>query len=71
MKLDAAEEKPGRIKPEAVARKLAAIRNRENLKLLKQIEARPQLVEMLWFVQAMSLRPGELSKRLHASTPNG
>jgi hypothetical protein len=58
------EEQPkiGRIKPETVARKLAAIRNRENLPALKQIEAQPRLVEMLWYLQAMSLQPGGLYK---------
>lgn len=62
MKSESTDLKLGRIKPEDVARKLAAIRNRENLKSLKQIEERPRLVEMLWFVQAMSLRPGGLGK---------
>src|SRR4051812_46298739 len=57
-----ARESCGRLKPEDVARKLAAIRNLENLTTLKQIEQQPRLVELLWFVQAMSLRPGGLSK---------
>src|ERR1043165_5113303 len=56
------EEKPNRIKPEDVARKLAAIRDHKNLKALKQLDERPRLVELLWFVQAVSLRPGGLVK---------
>jgi hypothetical protein len=45
-----------------VAAKLAAIRNYEYPEIQRQIEERPRLVELLWFVQAMSLRPGGLAK---------
>jgi hypothetical protein len=48
------------IRPEAVAKKLAAVRNREKPDLLNQIDQRPVLVELLWFIQAMSLQPGGL-----------
>lgn len=50
------------IRPEILAGKLAAIRNHEYPELLKQITERPRLVELLWFIQAMSLRPGSLVK---------
>jgi hypothetical protein len=50
------------IRPELVAGKLAAIRNYEYPRIQRQIEERPRLIELLWFVQAMSLRPGGLAK---------
>lgn len=50
------------IRPELVASKLAAIRNYEYPQLLEQITERPRLVELMWFIQAMSLRPGGLAK---------
>ena len=50
------------IRPELLAAKLAAIRNYENPALLAQMSANPRLVETLWFLQAMSLRPGGLLK---------
>jgi hypothetical protein len=45
-----------------VAAKLAAIRNYEFPEIQRQIEECPRMVEMLWFLQAMSLRPGGLAK---------
>jgi hypothetical protein len=50
------------IRPELLAGKLAAIRNYEYPELLDQMTANPRLVETLWFLQAMSLRPGGLLK---------
>ncbi|HOX58994.1 MAG TPA: hypothetical protein P5205_17700 [Candidatus Paceibacterota bacterium] len=50
------------IRPELLAAKLAAIRNFEYPALLDQVEVNPRLVETLWFLQAMSLRPGGLLK---------
>jgi len=50
------------IRPELLAAKLAAIRNYEYPKLLAQMSANSRLAEMLWFLQAMSLRPGGLLK---------
>jgi hypothetical protein len=56
---DAAE--PLRIvPPEILAGKIAAINNYEHPKLLEQLKAHPRFVEALWFLQAMSLRPGGL-----------
>src|SRR5216684_3003098 len=52
----------GIIRPELVAHKLAAIRNYEQPKLLAQIEDNPRLVEMLWFIQYVSMQPGGLVK---------
>ncbi len=48
------------IRPELLAGKLAAIRNYEHPKTLEQISERPRLVEMLWFIQFMSMQPGGL-----------
>lgn len=50
------------IRPELLAAKLAAIRNYEYPELAAQMTANPRLAEMLWFLQAMSLRPGGLLK---------
>ena len=44
--------------PTILAGKLQAIRNEEYPALLKQIKERPRLVELLWFIQAMSRLPG-------------
>ena len=52
----------GIIRPEAVAHKLAAIRNYECPELLRQITVNPRLVEMLWFIQYASMQPGGLAK---------
>lgn len=52
----------GIIRPETVAHKLAAIRNYEHPELLDQINANPRLVEMLWFLQFISMQPGGLVK---------
>ncbi len=45
-----------------MAAKLGAIANYEYPEIQRQIEERPRLVELLWFVQSMSLRPGGLAK---------
>src|SRR3954471_6874280 len=50
------------IRPELVASKLAALRNYESPEILKQLNERPRLVELLWFLQAMSRLPGGLPK---------
>lgn len=50
------------IRPELVAGKLAAIRNHEYPEALQDIANNPRLVEMLWFIQAMSFQPGGLSR---------
>ena len=50
------------IRPELVAGKLASIRNYEYPELLEQVNAKPRLVELMWFIQAMSIRPGGLLK---------
>lgn len=50
------------IRPELLAAKLAAIRNYEYPETLAQMTANSRLVETLWFLQAMSLRPGGLLK---------
>src|ERR1017187_5438711 len=52
----------GIIRPEAVADKLAAIRNHEYPELLAQITAQPRLAEMMWFLQYTSMQPGGLVK---------
>jgi hypothetical protein len=52
----------GIIRPESLARKLAAIRNYEYPELLAQLEAQPRIIEMLWFLQYMSMQPGGLVK---------
>ena len=46
--------------PSSLAAKLAAIWNYECPELLDQVTANPRLVEILWFLQAMSLRRGGL-----------
>ena len=51
-----------RIRPELLAAKLAAIRNHEDPQLLKALTERPRLVEMLWFIQFVSMQPGGLLK---------
>jgi AAA domain len=56
------ERQIGVIRPEEVAHKLAAIRNLEYPELLIQIEERPRLVEMLWFLQYESMQPGGLKR---------
>ena len=50
------------IRPELVAAKLAALRNYECPPVQRQIQERPRLVEMMWFIQAMSFQPGGLAK---------
>jgi hypothetical protein len=52
----------GTIKPEAVAKKLAAIRNHEYPELLAQLAAQPRIPEMLWALQRFSMQPGGLVK---------
>src|ERR1035441_2026328 len=52
----------GIIRPEAVADKLAAIRNHEYPELLAQITAQPRLPEIMWFLQHTSMQPGGLVK---------
>jgi DNA transposition AAA+ family ATPase len=49
-----------RIAPEALALKLQAVRNLEFLDVAEQLQTQPRLVEALWFLQAMSLKPGGL-----------
>jgi hypothetical protein len=51
-----------RIAPEKLAAKLDAIHDYQCPKLLEQITKRPRLVELLWFIQAMSMRAGGLAK---------
>jgi hypothetical protein len=50
------------IRPELLAAKLASIRNHEAPELLEEVTRRPRLVEMLWFIQYMSIQPGGLLK---------
>src|SRR4051794_16539126 len=50
------------INPQLVAAKLAAIGNYEQPTIFEQISAEPRLVELLWFIQAMSIQPGGLKK---------
>jgi hypothetical protein len=50
------------IRPEVVANKLAAIRNHEYPELYREIRENPEYLEMLWFLQAMSMEPGGLVK---------
>jgi AAA domain len=52
----------GAIRPEDVAKKLAAIRNHEYPVLLAQLADQPRLVEMMWFLQYTSTQPGGLVK---------
>lgn len=59
---ETAHQTVGIIRPEAVADKLAAIRNHEYPELLAQITARPRLAEMMWFLQHTSMQPGGLVK---------
>lgn len=54
------------VRPEDLARKLAAIHNYEDPELLRQIEANPRIPEILWYLQAMSLRPGGLARFVEA-----
>ncbi len=50
------------IHPEHVAEKLRAIRNHEYPELLKQITDQPRLVEVMGFIQYVSMQPGGLTK---------
>ena len=50
------------MRPELVAEKLQAIHNHEYPELLKQITEQPRLVEMMWFLQYVSMQPGGLVK---------
>ena len=52
----------GIIRPEDVAKKLAAIRNHEYPVLLEQLAAQPRLAELMWFLQYTSMQPGGLVK---------
>jgi hypothetical protein len=54
--------RPGPIRPEAVAAKLAAIRNYEHPESLEQITQRPRLIELMWHLQYESCQPGGLWK---------
>lgn len=54
--------RPGPIRPEDVASKLAAIRNYEHPEILEQITQRPRLVELMWHLQYESFQPGGLLK---------
>ncbi|MFO1499175.1 MAG: AAA family ATPase [Verrucomicrobiota bacterium] len=49
-----------RIRPDLLAAKLQAIRNLEHPELFEQLQENPRLVELLWYLQAMSLLPGGL-----------
>lgn len=48
------------VQPERVAGKIAAIRNYQLPRILDQMEANPRLVELMWFLQGMSLLEGGL-----------
>lgn len=50
------------IRPELLAAKLAAMRNHQNPELLRQVNDRPKLIELLWFLQFKSIQPGGLVK---------
>lgn len=50
----------GSIRPELLAAKMAAIRNLEYPAIAQQIDRRPRLAEMLWFLQWVSFQPGGL-----------
>jgi len=52
----------GIIRPEIVAAKLAAVRDYKHPEILKEIQAEARLVEVLWFIQFMSMQPGGLEK---------
>ncbi|MHC1762791.1 MAG: AAA family ATPase [Verrucomicrobiia bacterium] len=49
-----------RIPAQALATKLKAVRELEYPDLAKQLQEQPRLLEALWFVQAISMRPGGL-----------
>lgn len=55
------ERLPG-IRPEILTAKIRAIRDLEFPALSAQVEARPELLNLLWFVQDMSHQPGGLEK---------
>jgi hypothetical protein len=55
------------IRPDILAAKLQAIRNLEELTLADQVAENPRLVELLWFIQAVSMRPGGLEKFVEES----
>ncbi len=50
------------VSPEAVAIKLAKLRNYEYPMLLEKIIAQPRFVELLWLLEYMSWQPGGLDK---------
>jgi hypothetical protein len=52
----------GTVRPQDVAKKLAAIRNHEYPELRAQLTSRPRLAEVMWFLQYMSMQPGGLLK---------
>jgi len=57
------EPKPiGIVRPESVAKKLAAIRNYECPKMKAQVEANPRIPEVLLYLQYKSMQPGGLVK---------
>jgi len=63
MSTPAADNLP--ISPAAIASKLARLRNFENERVMSEINADPRLVELLWFIQYMSVpenNPGGLRK---------
>jgi hypothetical protein len=55
-------DNPAAIQPEVVAAKIAAINNFEQSKLMDEVAAQPRLIELLWFIQFMSMQPGGLKK---------
>jgi hypothetical protein len=60
---DFAKPQPGAvIRPDVIAAKLQAMDNLEYPELSDQVSANPRLIELLWFIQAMSMRPGGLGK---------
>ncbi len=50
------------IRPEAIAAKLAALRNFEEPAILLEMEKEPRLSELLWYIQWHSFQPGGLNK---------
>ncbi len=50
------------ILPEILAAKMAAVGNFKAPEVSEQLKAQPRLFELLWFLQAMSMRPGGLAK---------
>jgi hypothetical protein len=50
------------ILPEILAAKMAAVGNFNAPAVREQLNAQPRLFELLWFIQAMSMRPGGLVK---------